>query len=651
MKLSVIIVNYNVKYFLAQCLLSVEKAKKEFEKIYGQDTIETFVVDNASKDNSCEYVKKHFPEVKLIENKKNTGFSAANNQAIKISKGEYVLLLNPDTVIPEDTFIKIINFADSHPEAGGVGVKMSDGSGNFLPESKRAFPSPAVSFYKIFGLSKLFPKSKRFGKYHLSYLHKNETNEVDVLAGAFMLIRKSTIEKTGLLDETFFMYGEDIDLSYRITKSGFKNFYFPEVEIIHYKGESTKKSSINYVYVFYNAMIIFAKKHFKSKNAFLFSFLIKLAIIFRASLSGMKRIFDVLFLPACDIAVFFAGFYFLTPLWESYKFHNPGHYPPEYMQYAVPSYITIWILSIISSKGYRMPVDSKKLFKGILSGTLIILIIYSLLSEDYRYSRMLLILGTVWALFFAWLIRAVFTLLKIDKFSFQKRQKRKVLYLCNNENCEKLSKIHKQYFEQDYDRIICSDPEKKYVDAKTINKNKMSDIVLCAGKFSYKEIINFITDKKIQNAKIEIGYPDKGFIIGSSEIFVQDNIFETSEFNLNKEQSKAAKRLFDITTAIFFLVFSPVFILLTDNKLLFLKNLIKVINGELTFVGYIKTYDTEITEKLPKLKNGILPPVTYPVFDKEEAKKINFRYARNYHITDDFYVVYKTFDKISNKKL
>jgi len=260
MKLSVIIVNYNVKYFLEQCLHSVRKSVKDVDA-------EVFVVDNNSVDGSVEMVREKFPEVLLIANKENTGFSKANNQAIERSKGEYTLLLNPDTLVEDDTFKKIVKFMDSHPDAGGLGVKMVDGKGNFLPESKRGLPTPSVAFYKIFGFSRLFPKSKIFGKYHLGYLDKDETNEVEILSGAFMLLRKSVLDKIGLLDETFFMYGEDIDLSYRIIQAGYKNYYYPEARIIHYKGESTKKSSVNYVMVFYRAMIIFAEKHFSQKNA------------------------------------------------------------------------------------------------------------------------------------------------------------------------------------------------------------------------------------------------------------------------------------------------------------------------------------------------------------------------------------------------
>ncbi len=277
MDLSIIIVNYNVKHFLEQCLHSLLKASKNISS-------EVFVVDNNSVDGSAQLVREKFPQIQFIENKENVGFSKANNQAILLSKGKYVLLLNPDTIVEEDTFSKVISFMENHPDAGGLGVKMIDGKGTFLPESKRGLPTPWVAFYKMFGISKLFPNSKKFGKYHLSYLNENEIHEVDVLAGAFMLLRKETIDKVGLLDESFFMYGEDIDLSYRITLGGYKNYYYPETTIIHYKGESTKKGSLNYVKVFYNAMIIFARKHFSGGKANVFSILIHLAIYFRAFL-------------------------------------------------------------------------------------------------------------------------------------------------------------------------------------------------------------------------------------------------------------------------------------------------------------------------------------------------------------------------------
>ena len=252
-QLSVIIVNYNVEYFLNQCLDSVKKASKNLN-------VEVIIVDNDSVDGSLKMLQENYPEHTLVANKSNVGFSTANNQGINISQGKYVLLLNPDTVVSETTFDKAIAFMDRTPLAGGLGVRMIDGRGLFLPESKRGLPTPLVAFYKIFGLSKLFPKSKKYNQYHAGHIEEFETKEVDILSGAFMLMRKKALDEVGLLDEEFFMYGEDIDLSYRIQLGGYKNYYFSETKIIHYKGESTKKNSVNYVFVFYNAMIIFAQK-------------------------------------------------------------------------------------------------------------------------------------------------------------------------------------------------------------------------------------------------------------------------------------------------------------------------------------------------------------------------------------------------------
>ena len=279
MKLSIVIVNYNVKYFLEQCLDAVSLAVRNTEA-------EIFVVDNHSSDDSAEYLASRFPDIPVIENQENVGFSKANNQAIAQARGEYILLLNPDTVIGENSLTTICRFMDENPQAGAVGVKMLDGYGRFLPESKRGFPSPLNSFCKLVGLSELFPYSKRFGGYHLKYLDKNAIHPVPILAGAFMMVRKEAIEKAGYLDECFFMYGEDIDWSYRINSAGYTNYYFPE-PIIHYKGESTKKD-IKYVKHFYEAMLIFFNKHYPHSNLF-FIFMIRLAIIGCGTISAFQK--------------------------------------------------------------------------------------------------------------------------------------------------------------------------------------------------------------------------------------------------------------------------------------------------------------------------------------------------------------------------
>ena len=252
---------------------------------------EIIVIDNNSVDGSFEFFENRFLSVNFIWNKTNSGFAKANNQALKIAKGEYILFINPDTIVAEDCFEKCISFIKSKNNNCALGIKMIDGSGNFLKESKRAFPSPSTSFYKLSGLSKLFPHSKTFSKYHLGYLSENKNHEVDVLAGAFMMIPKRILDIVGGFDEEFFMYGEDIDLSFRIQKVGFKNYYFAESSIIHFKGESTKKGSLNYVKIFYKAMSIFVKKHYGGKQAGFFSFFIHIAILMRAALAAASRLF------------------------------------------------------------------------------------------------------------------------------------------------------------------------------------------------------------------------------------------------------------------------------------------------------------------------------------------------------------------------
>lgn len=277
MQVSICIVNYNVKYFLEQCIHSVVNASKNLKT-------EIIVVDNNSADDSLALIKEKFPSVKLIANSTNKGYSAANNQAIKIASGRYVLLLNPDTVLQEDTLEKSINFMEANKNAGALGIKMLNNDGDFLPESKRGLPTPSVAFYKLFGLAKLFPRSKKFGQYHLTYLDKNQNHEVDVLSGAFMLLRKETLDKVGLLDESYFMYGEDIDLSYRIQLEGLKNYYYGESSIIHYKGKSTKNDVQNII-TFYKAMATFSTKYFASNNARVFLIIIYCAIILRAGIA------------------------------------------------------------------------------------------------------------------------------------------------------------------------------------------------------------------------------------------------------------------------------------------------------------------------------------------------------------------------------
>ena len=273
MKLSVVIVSYNVSHYLLQCLDSLQRALRGIDG-------EVIVVDNHSRDNSVALVHQAHPEVKVIENLHNLGFSKANNIALRQAKGEYALLLHPDTIVADNTIRDCIAFLDLHPDAGAAGVMMLNADGTVAPESRRGVPTPLTSFYKLSGLCRMFPRSPRFGRYYLGHLPWQTPQQIDIVSGAFCMLRRSVLDKVGLLDEDYFMYGEDIDLSYRILKQGATNWYLP-YPILHYKGESTQKSSFRYVHVFYQAMLIFFRKHF-SHLGLLVTLPIKTAIWFKA---------------------------------------------------------------------------------------------------------------------------------------------------------------------------------------------------------------------------------------------------------------------------------------------------------------------------------------------------------------------------------
>ena len=268
MQLSVIILNYNVRYFLELCVVSVQNAIKNIDA-------EIIVVDNNSLDGSCNMMKQRFPHVKLIENNENLGFPKGNNIGVAIAKGEYICILNPDTVVAEDTFSQVLAFAQKQNDLGIVGVKLIDGTGNFLPESKRGTPTPFVAFTKITGLYKLFPKL--FGQYYAQHLSENKSGKVEILVGAFMLLKRDLYNKIGGFDENCFMYSDDIDLSYMALKKGKSNYYFHGTSVIHYKGESTIKDGI-YMKRNQEAMNFFFKKHFRA--SFFFTFFMKIGIVF-----------------------------------------------------------------------------------------------------------------------------------------------------------------------------------------------------------------------------------------------------------------------------------------------------------------------------------------------------------------------------------
>jgi len=649
MKLSVIIVNYNVEHFLKQCLTSVKKAAKHVD-------MDVWVVDNNSVDQSVEMVKDHFPEFHLIANKDNPGFSVANNQAIKKSNAEYVLLLNPDTLVEEFTFKKVVDFMDQTPDAGGLGVKMLDGNGNFLPESKRGLPTPSVAFYKIFGLSSLFPKSKIFGRYHLGFLDKEETHSVEILSGAFMLMRKATLNKVGLLDETFFMYGEDIDLSYRIIKGGYKNYYFPETRIIHYKGESTKKSSVNYVYTFYHAMVIFARKHFSLKYAKLFSLLIHMAIYLRASISIIKRFLSKIFTPLLDISILYVGFFFIKSYWEqTWLLPNGGHYPLLYMLYIVPTYILILLIGVLLSGGYDKPYQISKLIKGLFLGIISILVMYALLPENYRYSRAIIIAGTFWGFISLSGFRYIMHLLNFEDFGNGASKKNRLVIVGSVEEAQRVAGLLRNTSEKPgFIGLVSIDEEEKNQDgvigtleqlSEIIHVYSIGEVIFCAKDLSAQSII----DKMIHFQEKGVGYkiaPEESLaIIGSNSISTSNDLFMLEVDGILQAQNKRNKRILDFLLSLLFLLLSPIIIWFVNNKTGFFHNIFSVLFSRKTWVAYY--LDEEKNEiSLPNIKKGVLHPGhAFPkeTLSKDTLQRLNLLYSRDYKVSSDMEIIWRGF--------
>ena len=641
-KISVIVVNYNVEFFLEQCLNSVKKA---LENVSG----EVFVVDNNSIDGSVEMVRLKFPEINLIANKDNRGFSKANNQAIEISQGEYILLLNPDTVVEEDTFSKVISFMDNHPDAGGLGVRMLDGKGVFLPESKRGLPTPTVAFYKIFGLSKLFPKSKKFGQYHLGHLNELETNEVDILSGAFMLMRKEALNKVGLLDETFFMYGEDVDLSYRIQKGGYKNYYFPETRIIHYKGESTKKSSVNYVFVFYRAMVIFAEKHFSQKNAKLFSFLINCAIYFRASLAIFGRFIKQISLPLFDSFYLIGGLFVLTRYWKK----SSIEFPSEIVNIAIPSYTAIWLLSVFYSSGYDSPIKLFKYIKGAIFGTISILVTYALLPKDWQFSRLYILIGTIWIISY-FIISRIFLHFSIGKkFTLAANKNKKFVVVGSKNEAERVSQLIKQTNDkiEEINFVSTSDTkEEGFIGTlnqldQVVHIHSIDEIIFCAKDTTAQTIIHWMSVISSTNIDFKIAQPDSLYLIGSNSIDSAGDLYILNINSISTKSNIRNKRTFDFITSIGLLIITPLLIFTFKNKRKFISNVLSVLVGKLSIVGYHYLNNSE--HNLPKIKNGILSPADKTnLIDESMFDKLNLIYARDYNISKDFVILKNAWKKL-----
>ncbi len=640
--LSVVVVNYNVKHFLEQCLISVLRASKNL-------VVEVMVVDNHSLDGSVEMVKQKFPTVNLIASKKNLGFSKGNNLALKVAKGEFCLLLNPDTIVEEDTFEKVVQFMREQPDAGGLGVRMLDGKGRFLPESKRGLPTPEVAFYKMFGLSALFPKSQRFGKYHLSYLNEHKNHEVDVLSGAFMLLRKSVLDKIGLLDETFFMYGEDIDLSYRIQLAGYKNYYFSDTSIIHYKGESTKKTSVNYVFVFYRAMVIFAQKHFTKNSAQLFGLLINLAIYFRAGITLMLNFGRQGFLGLLDFAIAVSALLLTVFMYQNTTGISA---PQELLLWMLPSYSFIWVISGFFAGAYDKPRIVRNYLKGIGVGLGLILIFYALLPEEYRFSRAVVLLGAGVVSITGVGVRYLLHLIGLFGFKLGSNQKKRFALVGSDAEINRVISLMQQTTIQPefIAKVAHNEEDAKQEDfVGSVNQLReissifnIEEIVFCAEDVDTSTILEQMS--QLDGAKIDfkIAPPESLFVIGSNSINTNGELYSVLNINaISKPKNQRVKRILDVLVALICVVFLPILIWFQSNKGRFVSNILAVVFAQKTWIGYHSQGGN--LHDLPVIKSGVLSSAyTLGLTEQSAIAKSNVLYAKDYSPWNDLAILIRS---------
>ena len=666
MKLSVVIVNYNVCYFLEQALLSVRRA---VEKL-GQP-VEVFVVDNNSADGSVAMVRTRFPEVILIANHDNPGFSKGNNQALRRATGQYQLLLNPDTVVEEDTFRACCDFMDAHPTCGGLGVKMLDGQGRFLPESKRGLPTPAVAFYKMFGLAKLMPKSRTFGRYHLGFLDKDETHEIEVLSGAFMLLRQAALNQVGLLDEDYFMYGEDIDLSYRLTRGGWKNHYFPGTRIIHYKGESTKRTSVNYVFVFYRAMVIFADKHFAPGRAGLFSLLINVAIWLRAGAAVLERLAVRAAPLLLDAGLIWVGMYFLKTYWEHNHKFVPGAYPPQYMLVAVPAYILVWLASAYLSGAYDPPARTSRVVRGIFVGTLLISAASNFL-DAWRFSKALIILGGAWAVaaVVGRQLLAHFIKYKDLRLS-ERRQKNIAIVGSGPESCRVRQLLEAAQVSARVIGYVSVGPEESLDPvaaaatgdhslihspsealgelrqlADIIRLYALDELIFCGKDLPASQIIALMLSLPADPpVAYKILPEDSQYIIGSSSKDAPGDYYTLDiALNLYQPQQARAKRLLDVLSSAGLLLLAPLLVWSQPQRTGFLRNCGAVLLGRRTWVGL--RYTPGPARAVPAVVSPADAAVSVAPLNEVTRRRLELLYAKDYEPSMDLSVLWRCWRRL-----
>ena len=496
-----------------------------------------------------------------------------------------------------------------------------------------------------------------FNHYHLGYLSEMETNEVEVLAGAFMLLRREALDKVGLLDEAFFMYGEDIDLSYRIIQGGYKNYYFPKTSIIHYKGESTKKGSLNYVRAFYNAMIIFARKHFKGDKARLFVLMLQGAIYFRAFLTVVKNFAKKVSLPFLDAVLIFLGLYFLKNFWAAYHFRDPNYYDSSFLYINAPLYTLIWLAGIYFSGGYDEKNSLRRLIRGVLAGTVLLAAVYGFLDMEYRSSRAIILMGAAWALMSTVAVRFTLHFARYGNLNLGSNRLKNLVIVGSKEESKRVQGlIHRAQVRKNFIGTVAATEEADtavYLSAlpqleEVAHIYKVEELIFCSRDVSAQQIMKWMSllgpgiDYKI--------VPQESLsIIGSSSKNSVGELYTIEiQFLIARHTNRRNKRVFDIIVALGLLLTFPVHWLMTGTGKGLFKNIGAVLLGKKSWVGYADR--TAVHTTLPAIRPGVLAPhdalSISTALDTPTLQRLNFLYAKDYHISKDLEILFKGYRNI-----
>lgn len=656
MDISVIIVNYNVREFLNNALISLNKALSGL-------TSEIFVVDNASDDGSVELVRKNFPEVKLIANTVNAGFAKANNQALKLSTGKYLLLLNPDTLVQEDTFTSLIDFFRTHPDAGMVGCKILNPDGTLQLPCRRSFPTPWTAFTKTFGLSTLFPKSKLFARYNLTFLDPDDTYEVDAVSGSFMMVSREAYELVGGLDETFFMYGEDLDWCFRVQRSGKKVYYVPTTSIIHYKGESTKRSDIDELKVFYQAMRLFVRKHHTGSP--MFEWFIYSGIHVRRMLANAARLVRPGSIAALDMLIVV-----LTILIGEYIRKDAIFSLPHYAYpwtFVIPSGIIFFSL-LFSGVYTEFKLSVSRSFAAVFIGFTVIAALVAF-RKDFAFSRMIILISGALSLVVIPGWRLVLRVLGFGEKSsrttlFGRRTLIVGIQPAGQEILKKLrAKIGGGYsvvgfIDVDRKRIgelVLDTPILGSIETigKVVREEQISEVIFSSDAVSYSTILSVISQNRNRFVNFRLVPNNLEVIIGKPSIDQLDDIpFIEIDYNIAKPGNRIVKRLFDITVSLFFLISIGPFVYFIrffsknpDSGLLgAVSRLPKVLSGSMSIVGLHRP-QTGALKNIIWGKPGITGLIHIRQdhgMSPEEKEQFDLYYAKNQSLMLDLEIIVKT---------